>query len=419
MVIGAGFAGIEAVRDLAKAGLDVTLIDRTNHHLFKPLLYQCATAALSPGDIAWPARFLFRDRDNVRVMMSEVEGIDAQARAVLLGGRRVPYDHLVIATGTRYAYFGNETWGAHAPGLDTISDAVEIRRRILTAFEKAELAKGEDERRRLLTFVVIGGGPTGVEMAGAISEVARLTLRHEFRHFDPGSARVMLIEAGDGILGQLPDKLSAYAEKALERMKVEVVTGARVEHVEADHVVYEGGEIMAEVIVWAAGVKASPAARWLGLQPGPGGRVSVKDDLSVPGFPEIMALGDTAAVTDEKGDPVPCLAPAAKQMGRYAARRIAALAKGAELPGPFRYRHMGDFITIGRNRAIVRIGALHLTGFIAWLLWSIAHITFLVTARSRILVSLMWVWNYITHRRAARLVTGDWSPDAGEKTGER
>jgi NADH:ubiquinone reductase (H+-translocating) len=419
VVVGAGFAGIEAVKKLAAAGLDVTLVDRTNHHLFKPMLYQCATAALSPGEIAWPGRFLFRRRENVRVVMAEATGIDREARRLRTDAGDFPYDHLVIAAGTRYAYFGNEDWGRHAPGLDTLADAVEIRRRILTAFEKAELTGDPDERRRLLTFVVVGGGPTGVEMAGAISEIARLTLAREFRHFDPGSARVVLLEAMDGILGQLPDKLSAYALKALERMPVEVVTGAKVQDIQKDKVTYEGGEIDASVIVWAAGVKASPAAEWLGLEPGPGGRVNVEDDLSVPGFPEIMVIGDTAAVKDEDGDPVPGLAPAAKQMGKHAGRRIAALAKGGQPPGAFRYRHMGDFATIGRNRAIVKMGPVQLTGFIAWALWSVAHIMFLVTARSRIFVSMMWAWNYVTHRRAARLITGRWSADAGEKTGER
>lgn len=419
VVVGAGFAGIEAVKALAKAGLDVTLVERTNHHAFKPMLYQCATAALSPGEIAWAARALFRNCKTVRVLMCEARGVDKDARRLLTDAGEIEYDYLVIATGTRYAYFGHEEWGRHAPGLDTLADALEIRRRILTAFERAELTDDVEERRRLLTFVIIGGGPTGVEMAGAISEIARLTLRRDFRHFDPRAARVVLLEAVDGILGQLPDKLSAYAEKALARMRVEVITGAKVEKIEQGRVVYEGGEIEAEVMVWAAGVKASPAAQWLDLEPGPGDRVTVEDDLSIPGHGEIMVIGDTAAVTDEDDEPVPGLAPAAKQMGKYAGRRIAALAKGGAAPEPFKYRHMGDFATIGRNRAIVKMGKLEITGFIAWVLWSIAHIMFLVTARSRIFVSMAWAWNYLTYKRAARLITGRWSADAGNKTGEK
>jgi NADH dehydrogenase len=405
VVVGGGFGGLSAVRALRHAPVQITLIDRENHHVFQPLLYQAATAALATADIAWPIRSLLRHQANARVVMAEVSGIDIPGRRVLAGRLAFPYDYLVLATGSTHSYFGHEEWAAFAPGLKRIADATAIRKRILLAFERAEIAADPAEQARLLTFVVIGGGATGVEMAGAIAEVARQTLRHDFRAIDPTKARVVVVEAGDRLLPSLPPSLSSYAETALRRIGVEVRLGTRVLGCDADGVDTPMARIDAATLIWAAGVRASPAASWIGTKADQHGRLIVADDLSVPAHPNIFAIGDTAAALRPDGGPVPGVGPAAKQMGSYVGRRIADLLSGRQDGKPFRYRDKGELAAIGRSSAVVRIGRVRLTGFAGWLFWSVAHIFFLVTLRDRIAVSLNWLWNYVTFQRSARVVT--------------
>jgi NADH dehydrogenase len=404
VIIGAGFGGLEAAKALARAPVDVTLIDRVNHHCFQPLLYQVATAALSPADVAWPIRHILRKQKNATVLMAEVTGVDTAGRCVLIGSGAIPYDTLVIATGATHSYFGHEEWAAVAPGLKRIEDATRIRRSILLAFEQAELTEDDAERKRLLTFVIVGAGATGVEMAGAIAEIARHTVADDFRRIDPRTARIILIEAGPRILPTLPDDLSDYAKRSLMRMGVDVRTATRVTGCDARGVDLDGGRIDAGTIVWAAGVIASPAARWLNVRHDGAGRVIVNPDLSISGHPEIFVIGDCAAARDESGRRAPGVAPAAKQMGRYVAKLIKARIAGETLP-PFRYRHPGDFATIGRRAAVVRIGRLHITGILGWLIWSVAHIYFLIGLRHRFVVAFNWLWDYLTFTRSARLIT--------------
>ncbi|WP_229678011.1 NAD(P)/FAD-dependent oxidoreductase [Caldovatus sediminis] len=418
VIVGAGFGGLEAARTLARArraAVEVTLVDRQNHHLFQPLLYQVATAALSPGDIAWPVRSIFRRRRNVTVIMAEVTGVDAKARQVRTReGLVIPYDALVLATGTTHSYFGHDGWAKVAPGLKTIEEATEIRRRLLLAFERAEIAADPIEQRRLLTFVVVGGGPTGVEMAGAMVELARHTLRREFRRIDPAAmTRVVLIEAGPRLLPAFPEALSDYAHRALVRMGAQVLTGTRVTGCDAGGVRCGDRRIAAGTIVWAAGIEATAAGAWVEAERDRAGRVKVAPDLSVPGHPEIFAIGDLAAATDAEGRPVPGIAPAAKQMGRYVGRLLAARARarGAAAGAPrvrasaFAYRHQGDLATIGRRSAVVALGKVRLTGLIGWWFWGIAHIWYLIGFRSRVVVSFEWLWSYLTFQRGARLIT--------------
>lgn len=406
VIVGAGFGGIEAARALAGAEVEVVVVDRNNHHLFQPLLYQVATAELSPADIAWPIRWILRGQRNATVMMAEVQGVDTDARAVLTAAGPVPYDILVLATGATHAYFGHEDWAAAAPGLKRIEDATGIRRRLLSAFEEAEMTADATRRHALLTFVVVGGGPTGVEMAGAIAELARRSLAADFRRIDPAGARVVLVEAGPRILGSFPPDLSEVATRALQRLGVDLRIGSPVTRCDAEGVEIGTERIPAASIVWAAGVAASPAARWLGAETDRAGRIVVEADLSVPGRPEIFAIGDTAAVLWKDGAAVPGIAPAAKQMGADVGGRIAArLGRKAE-PPPFSYRHQGDLATIGRGSAIVALRRLHLTGFAGWLFWSLAHVYFLVGVRNRLGVATDWLWNYVTSHRGARLITG-------------
>ena len=403
VILGAGFGGLEAAKALARAPVDVTVIDRTNHHCFQPLLYQVATAALSPADIAWPIRHILRRQRNVTVLMAEVTGIDTANRRVEIASGAIPYDHLIVATGATHSYFGHDDWAAFAPGLKRIEDATRIRRSILLAFEKAELTNDEAERRRLLTFVIVGAGATGVEMAGAIAEIARHTIARDFRRIDPRTAQIILLEAGPRVLPTLPDDLSAYAVRTLARMGVDVRTGTRVTNCDSRGVDIEGGRIDAGTVIWAAGVVASPAARWLSAEHDRAGRVIVGDDLSVPGKPEIFVIGDTAA-KQQDGRPLPGVAPAAKQMGRYVGKLIAARAAGGTLP-PFRYRHPGEFAAIGRRVAIANLPHVRFTGFIAWVLWSVAHVYFLIGLRHRFAVAFTWLWDYVTFQRGARLIT--------------
>jgi len=405
VVIGAGFGGLEAAKALNRANADVTVIDRHNHHCFQPLLYQVATAALSPADIAWPIRHILRPQRNTTVLMEDVQAINTAKKCLHTQFGVVPYDYLVIATGAMHSYFGHDDWSEYAPGLKRIEDATRIRRRILIAFEKAEVIQDQDEQRRLLTFVIVGGGATGVEMAGAIADVARQTLTADFRRIDPRSARIVLIEAGPQLLPTFPRSLSEYARNTLSRVGVEIKTGTLVTKCDARGVDLKDGRIDASTIIWAAGVMASPAAHWLGVEADRAGRVKVKSDLSVPGHPEIFVVGDAASALDAKGNVVPGIAPAAKQMGKYVGKLISARIAGRETPKPFRYVHLGDLATIGRRAAVVKFGRLELRGFIGWIFWSIAHIYFLIGLRNRFVVAFNWFWDYVTFQRGARLIT--------------
>jgi NADH dehydrogenase FAD-containing subunit/uncharacterized membrane protein YphA (DoxX/SURF4 family) len=405
VIVGGGFAGISAVRGLRGAPCRITLIDRRNHHLFQPLLYQVATASLSPADIATPIRGMLRSQDNVRVLLAEVTGVDVKDKAAILTRGRITYDYLILATGARHSYFGRDEWAPFAPGLKSIEDATAMRARLLRAFEEAENAETDPDRDAWLTFVIVGGGPTGVELAGAIAELAAHGLEGEFRTIDPSKARVVLVEAGPRLLTTLPETLSREANRALERLAVEVQTGRRVEVVAADHVVVSGARLPARTVFWAAGVTASPAARWLEVSADRAGRVPVGPDLSVPACDGVFAIGDTASCQGWRGQPVPGLAPAAKQGGAYVARVIRARLAGATPPKPFRYRHLGSLATIGRQAAVADFGFIRLRGALAWWLWGAAHIAFLVGGRNRVTVMVDWLWAYLTFRRGTGLIT--------------
>jgi NADH:ubiquinone reductase (H+-translocating) len=405
VIVGAGFGGLSAAMGLARAAADITIVDRRNYHLFQPLLYQVATAALSPADIAAPIRRIVAKQANTKVILGTVSGADVAGRAVLIGERRLPYDQLVIATGAREAYFGHDEWAAVTCGLKNIDDATAMRRRILIAFERAESSEDEAERRRLLTFVVIGGGPTGVELAGALAELARAALARDFRHIDPTTARIILIEAGPRLLPSFPQRLSDRAAHALRRLGVEVRLGAPVTRCDCDGVATGDEWIESRTLIWAAGVAASPAAAWLGVDPGRGGRVPVGPDLALPEHPEIFVIGDTAEVASPAG-PLPGVAPVAKQEGVYVARVIAARIRGKPPPIPFRYRDFGNLATIGRREAVADLGWLRLTGRLAWFVWGAAHIYFLIGFHNRMAVTIDWLWSYLTYQRGARLITG-------------
>lgn len=406
VIVGAGFGGLSAAHALGGADADVTVIDRRNYHLFQPLLYQVATAGLSPAQIASPIRAILRRAANVRVILGKVSGIDRQRRVVTLDDREVEYDHLILATGARHAYFGHDEWESVAPGLKKIDDATGIRRRILTAFESAEAALTPEARRRFLTFVVIGAGPTGVEMAGAIAELAHVALRHDFRTIDPREARIVLVEAGSRVLSAFPPALSAAAQTALERLHVNVRLGQPVSRCDENGVTIGDEHLPAATIVWAAGVAASPAAKWLGEEPDRVGRVVVGPDLALPGAPEIFVVGDTARAAGQDGAPLPGLAPVAKQQGAYVARVLRARIAGRPAPPPFRYRNWGTMATIGRRAAVADFGWLRLDGTLAWLMWGLIHISFLIGFRNRLVVMLDWMWSYVTFQSGARLITG-------------
>ncbi len=406
VIVGAGFGGLSAAHGLADAPADITVVDRRNYHLFQPLLYQVATAGLSPAQIASPIRAILRRASNVQVLLGRVIGIDKTQRTVALEDRTLTYDTLVLATGARHAYFGHDEWESVAPGLKKIDDATAIRRRILTAFESAEATQDHQARRRLLTFVVIGGGPTGVEMAGAIAELARVALRHDFRNIDPREARIVLVEAGPRVLPAFPEALSEAARRSLERLGVEVRLGTPVTQCDAEGVTIGEVRLPAATIIWAAGVAASSAARWLGADKDRVGRVMVGADLTLAGHPEIFCIGDTAHVAGPDGKPLPGLAPVAKQQGAYVARLLRARLAGKPVPGPFRYRDFGTLATIGRRAAVADFGWLKLTGTMAWLLWGMVHISFLIGFRNRLIVMLDWIWSYLTFQSGARLITG-------------
>lgn len=406
VVVGSGFGGLSAAQALAGKDVAVTLIDRRNHHLFQPLLYQVATASLSTSEIAWPIRHILRNRKNIKTLLATVTGVDVAGKAVLLAdGAPVPYDSLILATGARHAYFGNDAWEQFAPGLKTLEDATTIRRKLLLAFEAAEREPDAEKRRALLTFVIIGAGPTGVELAGAIVELARETLKGEFRQSDPASARVVLIEAGDRVLANFRQELSDYSLKSLKDLGVEVILGQPVTAIDADGLVYGETRLDAECIIWAAGVQASPAAKWLGVKPDKAGRVPVKADLTVPGHSEIFVVGDTATLKQADGKPVPGVGDAAKQAGKHAARLIALGLSGDRPMLPFRYKHAGDLATIGKRAAVIDFGWLRLKGWIAWWVWGVAHIYFLIDTKNRLAVALSWLWIYLSGQRSARLIT--------------
>jgi NADH:quinone reductase (non-electrogenic) len=404
VILGAGFGGLEATKALGRAPVKITLIDRQNYHCFQPLLYQVATAALSPADVAWPIRHILRQQKNATVLMTEVNGIDPVARIVSTQAGPFSFDFLVIATGARNSYFGHHHWADVAPGLKRIEDATRIRRNILSAFEEAEFTRDDSERKRLLTFVIIGGGPTGVEMAGAVAEVARQTLARDFRRIDPRTARIVLIEGGPRLLPTFSERHSSYARDTLAAMGVDVMTSSPVLECDGRGVDLAGGRIEAGSVIWAAGIMASPAAQWLSTEHDRGGRVVVRPDLSLQGFNDIFAIGDTASVKDASGGPVPGLASAAKQMGKYVGKLIAARAARQSLP-PFRYRHEGSLATIGRRAAVVELGPIQLKGFIGWMFWSAVHIYFLIGLRNRFVVAITWLWSYVTFKRGARLIT--------------
>ena len=406
LIVGGGFGGLQAARSLAGAPVSITLVDQRNHHIFQPLLYQVATASLATSEIAWPIRAVLRKRAEITTLLGTVTGVDAAARTVRLAdGGALSYDTLILATGARHAYFGHDEWEPFAPGLKTIEDATTIRRAILLAFEWAERESDPARRAALLTFVIVGAGPTGVELAGTIAELARDTLPSDFRNIDTQEARIVLIEAGPRVLAGYPDSLSDYAKRSLETLGVEVELGQAVSDCTAEGVVYGDRHLPARTILWAAGVRASPAAQWLHAPADRAGRIQVLPDLSVPGHPDIFAVGDTVTIAAPDGKPVPGIAPAAKQEGHYVATVIKARLSGQPAPPPFRYRHAGSLAQIGKRRAVIDFGRVRLRGAIAWWIWGIAHIYFLIGVRSRLSVALNWLWIHLRNQRGARLIT--------------
>jgi NADH dehydrogenase len=405
VIVGAGFAGLYAARHLSKARLPVTVLDRRNHHLFQPLLYQVATAALNPSDIASPIRHILSAQDNTSVLMAEVTGFDLPGRRVLHKGGALPYEYLVVASGATHSYFGRNDWAPHAPGLKTIEDALEIRRRVFLAYEAAEAEPDPARRRDLMNFVIVGAGPTGVEMAGALAEISRHALRKEFRTIDPRDARIILVEGLPRVLPPYSEDLSAKARAQLERLGVEVWTGKRVTAIDVDGIEIGGERIATRTIVWAAGVAASPLGAALGGALDRAGRVKVQGDLTLPGHPEVFVIGDLASL-EQDGRAIPGVSPAAIQEGRHAAQNILRALDGQPLL-PFHYWDKGSFATIGRGAAVGdAFGRIHLSGFLAWLAWLLIHVFFLIGFRNRVLVLLQWAYSYLTYRRGARLITG-------------
>jgi NADH:ubiquinone reductase (H+-translocating) len=408
VVIGGGFAGLWCTRALASAPVEITLVDRANHHLFQPLLYQVATAGLSAGDIAAPLRHILAGQRNVTVRMGEVTAIDTAAQRVSLAdGLALTYDHLLVASGATHAYFGHDEWAPHAPGLKTLDDAMKLRRRILLAFEQAENASNDAERDAWLTFAVVGAGPTGVELAGTLAEIAHHTLKNEFRHIDPARAVVQLVEAGPRVLATFPPELSEKAAAQLRRLGVQLLTGSAVQHIDAEGYVRGGERINTKTVLWAAGVAASPLGAMLGAPQDRAGRVQVEADLTVPGLKNVFVAGDLAALTQANGKPVPGVAPAAKQMGTHVATLIRARVAERDDSTPFVYRDWGNLATIGRMAAVVDMpGGLKFSGAVAWWFWLAAHVFFLIGFRNRLVVLMNWGWAYTTYQRHARVVFG-------------
>ena len=419
VIVGAGFGGLEAAKALSKAAVDVTIIDRHNYHLFQPLLYQVATASLSPAEIAQPIRSIVRSHANAHVLLDEVVGVDTTRKVVRTAdGRSVPYDYLVLATGARHSYFGKDHWEAYAPGIKTVDDATRVRSKILLAFEHAEVETDKAKRDALLTFVIVGGGPTGVEMAGAIAELARKSITADFRSITPHCSKIILVEAGPRLLPSFPESLSEEAKRALESKGVDVRVGVAVTDITADSVMVGATSIAAKTVIWGAGVRASPAAEWLKVAGDRAGRVVVGSDFSVPAHTDVFVIGDTAAFKGENGNMLPGVAPAAKQAGYYVGRLIAAHAIGATLPDPFRYTDYGNLATIGHSKAVADFGRIQVTGFIAWVLWSVAHVYFLIGFRNRFFVATSWAWSYLSYKRGVRLITGGDADAAAKKMRE-
>jgi NADH dehydrogenase len=406
VIIGGGFGGLYAARAMRRAPVRVTLLDRRNHHVFQPLLYQVAMAALSPGDIASAIRWILRRQQNVEVLLAEVRAIDPAKRVLQLADGEMSYDYLIVAAGATHAYFGHDEWQAFAPALKTLEDALHIRRNVLLAFERAEREEDPDERRRLLTFVVIGGGPTGVEMAGAIAEIAGQSLGRDFRHIDPRSARVILLEAGPTVLSAFPESLRNYARADLERLGVKVRTGSPVTNVAKGRVEVGKEIIEAETVIWAAGVAASPLGATLGVPLDRAGRVLVEPDLTIPGYRNVFVIGDLASLKDETGQQLPGVAQVAIQMGKHAAKMIGRAIEQQPYR-PFVYNNLGDMATIGRAAAVGDLGWIRLHGYIGWLAWVFVHILNLIGFRNRLVVMVQWMWSYFSFQRAIRLITGD------------
>ena len=406
VIIGGGFGGLYAARALKRADAQITLIDRRNHHVFQPLLYQVAMAALSPGDIASPIRWILRRQKNVDVLLAQAKSIDVAARRVLLTDGELPYDFLIVAAGATHAYFGHDNWRQRAPGLKTLDDALEMRRRVLMAFERAEREPDAARRRALLTFVLVGGGPTGVELAGALAEISRQSLARDFRHFDPGSARIVLIEAGPTILSTFPEHLREAARHDLERLGVEVITGAAVTDVQDGAVMAAGKRLEAATILWAAGVAASPLAATLGARLDRAGRVFVNPDLTIEGHPEVFVIGDLAVLAGEDGKPLPGVAQVAIQMGKHAAHNVMRALEGQPYR-PFQYKNLGNMATIGRASAVAEFPSFTMKGLPAWIAWIFVHILNLIGFRNRLVVMVQWAWAYITYQRGIRLITGE------------
>lgn len=407
IIVGAGFGGLAAAKALANHDVDVLLVDRTNHHLFQPLLYQVATAALSPADIAAATRSLFGKDRNVTVLLDEVTGVDTEARRVTAAkAGSLPFDYLILATGADYSFFGHDQWAPHAPVLKTLEDALGIRERLLRAFEEAERSTDPDEVARLLTFVVVGGGPTGVEMAGAIAELAKTALATDFRHVNEDQVRILLVEAGSTILTAFQPKQRSHALQALKELGVEVLLGTPVQRIDDHGIVAAGGQVSSANVIWCAGTQARPAAAWLGAEAAKNKAVVVASDCSVPGTSNVFAIGDVASFAAEGSGSLPGLAPVAKQQGRYVANVILTRMQGKQAPPPFRYRNWGSMAVIGRSQAVADFGWLRLNGYLAWLTWSLVHLFLLVDFRSRLAVYVNWTWAWFTRGRAARLLTG-------------
>jgi len=406
VILGAGFGGLFAAKKLAGVDADVTVVDRHNYHLFQPLLYQVATAGLPPSDIAWPIRSILSRQKNTSVLLDEVIDIDVGQHQVVLQNETVDFDYLIVATGSTHSYFGHQDWEQLAPGLKSIDDATQIRRRILTAFEQAEMSDDDKERERLMRFVIVGGGPTGVELAGTIAELAHRTLAADFRRIDPRSATITLVEAGPRLLPNLDVSLSDYARQSLQELGVEVLLGSPVTHCDEDGVIVDSERIRSASVIWAAGVVASPAGRWLGEEMDNAGRVIVRADLSVVSDPDIFVIGDAALVKNRDGTIVPGIAPAAKQQGKFVADLIGKRISKQAAPQAFRYRHAGHLATIGRKSAVIQFPRFKMKGWLAWWLWGMAHIYFLVGVPSPLVVTIRWLWEYITYGRGARLITG-------------
>ena len=406
VIVGAGFGGLAAAIDLRGVDADITVVDKRNHHLFQPLLYQVATAGLSPADIAVPVRSVLRGYPNIRVLMDEVTSVDAAAQQVITATRKLPYDYLITAPGAGASYFGHDTWATHAPGLKSIDDATAIRSRILAAFEQAEMAEKEADRARLMTFVLVGAGPTGVEMAGAIAELAKRALARDFRAIDPNASRVVLVEGGPAVLPGFPATLAGYTKRSLEKMGVEVWCDSPVTEVTAVGVTIGETVIPAATIIWCAGVRAVDVGGWLGVETDRQGRIAVGADLSLPGQPNVFVIGDAAYAEAPNGKPYPGLAAVAKQQGQFVARLLRARFRGDTTSATFRYRDLGTLATIGRSSAVAVFGRVKMRGWLAWIVWSLAHIYLLISFRNRLLVFVQWVWAYLTFGRGARLITG-------------